>query len=172
MIVGLVAQATALTPRTALVAQLVLGAVAGLAAAVAMHVPMSRRSDVFAPAHVAVGVLRRAPPDEVSALEANVAHHGAGAMAGVLHALFVAVLVGTLPRSPSVDGVELLPHLLAVALIVAIINAVFAHLVLPRVDRSIYEEQATAVRGQWLRSSLVFGAALAFIAPLLFSFVV
>jgi hypothetical protein len=47
-----------------------------------------------------------------------------------------------------------------------------ANLVHHAAGGTIYEERATAVRGQWLRSSLVFGAALAVIAPALFSTVV
>jgi hypothetical protein len=150
-----------------LLLRLLLGAVAGLAAAVAMDVPMGRQSEGFTPAFVAASVLRRTTPDAVSFRDANVAHHGAGLLAGVLYALVLTGVEALLPTLVPVGGVALVPHLVAVFGVVLFIYGFFSYLVLPRAGGRIYEEQATAVRGQWLRSSLVFGVALAVVAPVL-----
>jgi hypothetical protein len=156
-------------PQLSLFMQLAAGAVAGLAAAVAMLVPMSRQPEGFTPAYIAASVLRQTTPDEVRFLDANIAHHGAGVLAGTLYAAVLALLSAVVPDLLRMEAVELLPHLLSVMLIVLFIYAFFAHLVLPRAGGRIYEEQATAVRGQWLRSSLVFGAVLVVVAPALVS---
>jgi hypothetical protein len=152
---------------------LALGAVAGLAAAVVMDVPMSRQSEGFTPAYLAASVLRRTPPSDVSFRDANVVHHAAGALAGVLYAVVAGALALALGATPSPAAVaSALPaHAVGVVAVVVFVYLLFAHLVLPRAGGTIYEERATAVRGQWLRSSLVFGAALAVIAPALFSVV-
>jgi hypothetical protein len=152
---------------------LAVGAVAGLAAAVVMDVPMSRQSEGFTPAYIAASVLRRSPPSDVSFRDANVVHHAAGALGGVLYAAVAGALVLALGSTPAPGAVAsaLGPHLVGVAAVVVFIYLFFAHLVLPRAGGTIYEERATAVRGQWLRSSLVFGLALAVIAPALFSVV-
>jgi len=166
--------AGALPPPGAVLVTLALGAVAGLAAAVVMDVPMSRQSEGFTPAYLAASVLRRTPPSDVSFRDANLVHHAAGALAGVLYAVVAGALVLALGATPSVDALaSVLPvHAVGVGVVVAFIYLFFAHIVLPRAGGTIYEERATAVRGQWLRSSLVFGAALAVIAPALFSTVV
>lgn len=158
-------------PQLTLLGTLAAGAVAGLIAAVAMLLPMSRQPEGFTPAYVAASVLRRTTPDEVRFRDANVAHYGAGIVAGVLYAGCLALMSATFPELVAVDGVELVPHVLSVVVVVLFIYAFFAHLVLPRAGRRIYEEQATAVRGQWLRSSLVFGAVLVVVGPALVSVV-
>ncbi|WP_224334120.1 hypothetical protein [Haloprofundus halobius] len=160
----------AATPRAASAIRLVLGALAGLVAAVAMGVPMGRQEGGFTPAYVAASVLRRTAPDAVSFRDASVVHHGTGMLAGVLYAAVLTFGENVVPAMVPVGGVDLLSHLAAVALVVSFIYVFFAHFVLPRAGGGIYEEQSTAVRGQWLRSSLVFGAALAVVAPVLFAF--
>jgi hypothetical protein len=170
MALGSLVQVT--LPQLPLLAQLAAGALAGLAAAVAMTLPMSRQPEGFTPAYIAASVLRRTTPDEVGFVDANVAHHGAGVLAGVLYAAVLALSSALAPDLVRMEGVELVPHLLSVVLIVLFIYAFFAHLVLPRAGGRIYEEQATAVRGQWLRSSLVFGAVLVVVGPTLLSFAV
>lgn len=170
MALGSLVQVT--LPQLPLLAQLAAGALAGLAAAVAMILPMSRQPEGFTPAYIAASVLRRTTPDEVSFVDANVAHHGAGVLAGALYAAVLALSSALAPDLVRMEGVELVPHLLSVVLIVLFIYAFFAHLVLPRAGGRIYEEQATAVRGQWLRSSLVFGAVLVVVGPTLLSLAV
>lgn len=158
-------------PQLTLVGMLAAGAVAGVIAAIAMLFPMSRQPEGFTPAYVAASVVRRTPPDDVRFRDANVAHHGAGALAGVLYAGCLAFTSALAPELFAVEGVELVPHIFSVVLVVLFIYTFFAHLVLPRAGSDIYEEQATAVRGQWLRSSLVFGAVLVVVGPTLVSFV-
>jgi hypothetical protein len=163
--VGVVA---AVAPTAAL-SHLALGGVAGLAAAVVMDVPMNRQPEGFTPAYIAASVLRRTTPDKVSFGEASLVHHVAGVLAGALHALLFLAIEFAMPVDVAVAGVPLVGHALAVVTVVAFIYGFFAHLVLPRAGGTIYEERATAVRGQWLRSSLVFGVALTLGAPLLYS---
>jgi hypothetical protein len=140
---------------------------------------MARQSEGFTPAYVAAAVVRGRTPEATSFRDASVVHHVAGALAGVLYALValgVGALLGlstpVLAPGTLADGgdtgaaaLALVPHAVGVVGVVAFIYAFFAHLVLPRAGGVIYEERATAVRGQWLRSSLVFGAALAVVAP-------
>ncbi|WP_129112991.1 hypothetical protein [Halegenticoccus tardaugens] len=161
------------SPALSFVADLGVGALAGFVAALALALPVRRRSSqTFAPAYVAASVLRRKKPDEIGLRDASVAHHGAGALAGALYGVAFSafsVLVPGLGRVDGVAGVAVLPHLLAVAVAVLSGYAAFAYLVLPRAGSAIYEEQSTAVRGQWLRTSLVFGATLTVVAPFVWS---
>jgi hypothetical protein len=159
-------------PQLSFLLQVAAGSLAGLAAALAMIVPMSRQPEGFTPAYIAASVLRRTTPDEVRFIEANVAHHGTGMVAGGLYAAVLVSLSAVVPDVVRMERVELLPHLIAVTLVVLFIYVFFAHLVLPRAGGRIYEEQATAVRGQWLRSSLVFGAVLVVVGPTLVSLAV
>ncbi|WP_224448918.1 hypothetical protein [Haloprofundus salilacus] len=161
----------AATRGVASMIRLALGALAGLVAAVVMDAPMGRQEGGFTPAYVAASVLRRTTPDAVSFRDATVVHHGAGLLAGVLYAVVLTFGETVVPRVVSLGGVDLLSHLVAVGVVVSFIYVFFAHFVLPRAGGDIYEEQSTAVRGQWLRSSLVFGAALAVVAPFLFAVV-
>jgi len=137
---------------------LVLGAVGGVAGAVAMDAAMHRQPDGWTPAFVAAAVLRRSPPDRIAFRDALVVHHVAGGLAGLLYGL-VAYSTATL-LGPTAPLSTLLGHAFGVVAVVTFIYAFFAHLVLPRGATGVYEERATAVRGQWLRSSLVFGGVL------------
>ena len=145
-------------PVGALAVWLVLGAVGGVAGAVAMDAAMHRQPDGWTPAFVAAAVLRRSRPDRVAFRDALVVHHVAGGLAGLLYGL-VAYSTATL-LGPAAPLSTLLGHVFGVVAVVAFIYAFFAHLVLPRGATGVYEERATAVRGQWLRSSLVFGGVL------------
>ncbi|WP_101294392.1 hypothetical protein [Halegenticoccus soli] len=156
-------------PALSFALNLGIGALAGLAAALAMTLPVRRQSEGFSPAYVAASVFRRKKPDEVSARDANVAHHATGAVAGALYAAVFSALSVVVPGLGRVAGVALLPHLLAVGVVVLLVYASYAYVVLPRAKSAIYEDQSTAVRGQWLRSSLVFGVTLTLIAPVLWS---
>jgi len=146
-----------------------LSALAGLAAAVAMDYPMSRQPEGFTPAYIAAGVLTRRPPAEVTRRAALVAHHAAGALGGVLYALAALALAAALPGPPvlAVGGVPVLAHVPAVVAVVVFVYLLFAHLVLPRAGGPAAAERATAVRGQWLRSALVYGAVLTVAVPAL-----
>lgn len=143
-----------------------LGALSGLVAAVVMDWPMSRQPDGFAPAAIAAAVVTRQSVEEVSMPELLVIHHVAGLLAGVGYGLAVVGLTSGLPEIARIGGLDPVAHLLAVGLVVVFIYGFFAHFVLPRAGGRSYEEQATAIRGQWLRSALVFGATLAVVAPL------
>ncbi len=136
----------------------------GVVAAVAMDVPMARQTDGFAPAYVAASVLARSRPDAVGLPAAVAVHHVAGAAAGLLYAV-VYLTTAVLPGGPAVGGVAAVPHALATLAVAGFVYAFFAHLVLPRRGRRFYEERATAVRGGWLRSVIVFGVAVAIAVP-------
>ncbi|KTG27773.1 hypothetical protein [Haloferax profundi] len=145
-----------------------LGAIVGVAAAVVMDIPMWRQEEGFTPAYIAASVIRRTRPDNVDFLDANLVHHVAGALSGAFYALVYLVVDSVLPEAP-LFGVDFPPHVISTGVVVASIYVLFSQFVLPRAGRSIYEERATAVRGQWLRSSLVFGATLLILAPALFA---
>ncbi|MEA1932498.1 hypothetical protein [Halohasta litorea] len=143
-----------------------VGALAGLVAAVVMDWPMSRQPDGFTPAAVAAGIVTRQPVEAVSFPELLIVHHAAGLLAGVLYGVVVLGVASGLPELVRIGGLDLVAHLLAVGLVVGFIYVFFAHFVLRRAGGKSYEEQATAIRGQWLRSSLVFGLTLAVVVPL------
>lgn len=140
------------------------GSIAGLVAAVAMDVPMSRQSDGWAPAVIAAAVLTRTTPEKVSLEQASVIHHVTGVAAGILYGVLTFAMIGVVP-SVSWSGVPLLAHLLAVVGVTLFIYLFFSDVVFPRVGGTVYEERATAIRGQWLRSSLVFAVTLAVAGP-------
>jgi hypothetical protein len=145
------------------------GAVAGLAGAVAMDVPMGRHPEGWTPAFVAASVLRRTEPGAVRFRDASVVHHAAGVAAGVLYALLAAplgvVLAGTVQTPGVGPALPVAAHLLAALAVVAFIYAFFAHVVLPRAGEGVSGDRTTAVRGQWFRSAVVFGAALVVVVP-------
>ncbi len=143
----------------------VLCAVCGVFAAVVMDFPMVKQTEGFTPAYIAASVVARSRPSSVEFRNAFLLHHVAGAAAGVFYALVYLLSAGPLPPVATVGGVSATPHLLATVAVSAFIYAFFAHLVLPRRGRGIYEERATAVRGQWLRSVVVFGATVAVVVP-------
>ncbi|WP_336025595.1 hypothetical protein [Halobellus salinisoli] len=137
----------------------------GLLGALVMDVPMSRQEDGFTPAYVAAGLLRRASPREISFAEALVVHHLTGALAGGLYALVYLGFTALAPGVSAIGGIVAIGHLVATIGVSAFVYAFFAHVVLPRAGRGIYEERATAVRGQWLRSAVVFGVVLGVTVP-------
>ncbi|MDS0299524.1 hypothetical protein NDI76_12300 [Halogeometricum sp. S1BR25-6] len=143
-----------------------LSAVSGLVAAAAMTVPMATQEDGYTPAYIAAAALRRTTPDDVSTVAARLVHYGAGVLSGVLYAVAYAALSPVLPATASAGSLDALPHALATAAVVGFVYVFFAHVVLPRAGASVHEERSTAVRGQWLRSSLVFGATLVVVLPL------
>lgn len=157
-----------MTLLSTLAVLLPVGAVAGLAGAVAMDVPMGRHPEGWTPAFVAASVLRRTEPGAVRFRDASVVHHAAGVAAGLLYALLAAplgvVLAGTVP-TPGVETLPVAAHLLAALGVIAFIYAFFAYLVLPRAGEGVAGERTTAVRGQWFRSAVVFGAALVVVVP-------
>jgi hypothetical protein len=101
-----------------------------------------------------------------------IVHHLAGGLAGVLYGLLALGLAVVVPPVTTTLGLNLPAHLLAVVGVVIFIYGFFAHVVLPRAGGRSYEEEATAVRGQWLRSALVFGLTLALAVPLLWGSIV
>jgi len=158
-------EAVALTTGGEL-AQFVLACVGcGLLGALVMDYPMSRQEEGFTPAYVAAALVRRVPVAEVSVAEALVVHHATGAVAGVLYALVYLLFARVVPDVVAVGGVVAVGHLAATMVVSGFVYAFFAHVVLPRTGRGIYEERSTAVRGQWLRSVIVFGVVLGLFVP-------
>lgn len=149
---------------------LIGGGIAGLVAAVAMDVPMSRQPDGWTPAVIAAAVLTRATPEDVSFEGASAVHHATGIAAGMLYGIVTLALASAAPSLLWSD-VPLVAHAFSVVAVTVVIYLVFAHGVLPRVGGTMYEERATAIRGQWLRSALVFAVALTIAGPLLLSLV-
>ena len=137
----------------------------GVLAAVVMDFPMARQAEGFTPAYIAASVLARSSPSSVAFRSAFVVHHVAGGAAGVLYALVYLLAADPLPAVATVGGVSAVSHLLATLVVAGFVYAFFAHLVLPRRGRGIYEERATAVRGQWLRAVVVFGVTVAVVVP-------
>lgn len=146
-----------------------LSGLSGLLAAIVMDVPMVRQEEGFTPAYIAASVFRRSSPDDVSEADAYVVHHGAGVFGGVLYAVAYLLLAATLPPVVSMGVVSVLPHVLASVAVAVFVYAFFAHVLLPRSGARVYEERSTAVRGQWLRSSFVFGLTIAVSLPVLVS---
>lgn len=142
------------------------GAVAGLFAAVVMDVPMSRQPEGFTPAYIAAGVATRTAPSAVSFERAMVVHHVTGVLAGVLYGLLALATETALSGVAATLGgsAAVVAHVVGAVGVAAFVYVFFAHLVLPRAG-VVYEERATAVRGQWLRSALVFGGAMLVAAP-------
>ena len=137
----------------------------GVLAAVVMDVPMARQAEGFTPAYLAASVLTRSRPSAVGFPAALAVHHVAGAAAGLLYAAVYLATAGPAPDGVTVGGVAAVPHTVATLAVAGFIYAFFAHLVLPRRGREIYEERSTAVRGQWLRSVVVFGVTVALVVP-------
>ncbi|MFB6125811.1 MAG: hypothetical protein ABEJ79_00720 [Halolamina sp.] len=158
-----------LSSATTAVATLGGGAVAGLLAAAVMDVPMSRQPEGFTPAYITAAVVTRTAPSAVSFERAMVVHHVTGLLAGVLYGLVAFAAEALLTRvgvAVAVDGAAaVVAHVVGVVGVVAFVYVFFAHLVLPRAGGVVYEERATAVRGQWLRSAMVFGGAMLVAAP-------
>ncbi len=146
---------------------LAVGAVTGLVAALLMDWPMSRQPDGFVPASIATAIVTRQSVDAVRLPETMVLHHLAGVLTGLIYAVLVVVIGAVVPPVVPAVGLNLLAHLFGVLVVVGFIYTFFAHFVLPRAGGQTYEERATAVRGQWLRSALVFGATMLVGVPLL-----
>ena len=144
---------------------LAVGIGAGVVAALVMDWPMSRQPEGFIPAYIAASVLTRSRPADVPFRTAMLTHHLAGGLAGLLYALVALGADRVAPALLPIVGVDLPAHLLGVIVVVGFIYAFFAHLVLPRAGGRPYEEQATAVRGRWLRSALVYGLTVLLVVP-------
>ena len=143
---------------------LVTGIRAGFGAAVVMDLPMATQDDGFTPARVAASVLRGTDPDEVSRTDALLAHHGAGALGGVLFALAYVVLDTVSTQHSKIDGLSVPAYPLAVGFVVVFVYSFFAHFVLPRSGADARDRAAT-VRRAWLASAIVYGVALAALVP-------
>lgn len=146
-----------------------LCALAGLAVSLAVELSPIRRDDGLTPAHVAAAVVAGGRPDDVGYWDETVVHHAVGVVAGTLYAVAYLAAALVVPAGAVVGRVGVVPHVLAVTGAVLFVYAAFATLVLSRAERSVYEERSTAVRGQWLRSSVGFGAGFAFAAPIVTS---
>ncbi|MEM4781130.1 MAG: hypothetical protein QXG03_06180 [Halalkalicoccus sp.] len=135
------------------------GALSGTLAALVMNVPIALQREGGLPAFVAAGAASGRDPETVSLRDAAIAHHVAGALAGVLYA----ILAGALGR---IVG-ERTARVLAVSGVVVFIDAFFSKLVFPRFggEAAADPERAARTQSAWQRSSFVFGLALYFLAP-------
>jgi len=141
-------------------ALLAAGVRAGFGAAVVMDLPMALQRDGYTPAYIAAGVLRGRDPVDVSRVDAILAHHGAGALGGVLFALVYDVLDGVSTPESETDGLSTPAYPIAVGFVVVFIYVFFARFVLPRFGGDA-RDRAGVVRRAWLVSTLVYGAVLA-----------
>lgn len=146
---------------------LLVGIVVGVVGGIVMDVLMTQQEDGFAPARVVVGVLTGRSPATVPFREVVVVHHVASGLVGALYGICSYALAALVPIEANVGGVDLLAHVIAVTLVVVFIYGFFTAVVLPRVDEGVYEERATAVHGQWLRATVLFGAIMLLGVPAL-----
>jgi hypothetical protein len=139
-------------------ALLVAGVRAGFGAAVVMDLPMAIQKEGYTPAYVAAGVLRGQDPEAVSRIDATIAHHGAGALGGVLFALVYAALDTTAISTAELrsEGISTPAYPIAVVFVYAF----FARFVLVRFGGEA-RDRAGAVRRAWVVSTLVYGAVFA-----------
>ncbi len=146
-----------------------LGTFAGFAASTTIQLSPRPRPDGVAPVDVVAAVLRGTSLSEVRSRDSVFAHLGIGALAGLIYAFAFLTLAQT-PLltfdSVTFGGATVLAHVVALIAAVSIVYFCFADVVLPYASDLIYEEQATAIRGRWLRYSLTLGATLALIGPL------
>jgi hypothetical protein len=148
--------------QLALPALLVAGVRAGFGAAVVMDLPMAIQKEGYTPAYVAAGVLQGQNPGEVSRVDATIAHHGAGALGGVLFALVYATLdAAAISIAESrIEGLSTPAYPIAVGFVVAFVYAFFARFVLVRFGGEA-RDRAGTVRRAWVVSTLVYGAVFA-----------
>ena len=143
-------------------ALLVAGVRAGFGAAVVMDLPMAIQKEGYTPAYVAAGVLRGQDPEAASRIDATIAHHGAGALGGVLFALVYAALDTTAISTAESrsEGISTPAYPIAVGFVVVFVYAFFARFVLVRFGGEA-RDRAGAVRRAWAVSTLVYGAVFA-----------
>ena len=151
------------SPALTLSTVYVLGAVAGLVAAVVSNVPMHRLPEGSTAPFVATGLLTGSEPTDVDPTLASGVHYAAGVLAGVF---YTAVEYGIEAVAPSprlyIAGTRLplTVHLLALLVTFAFLVGFFSYIVLPRFDalRDRYER----IRRAWLvvATAYVFGLAL------------
>jgi hypothetical protein len=100
----------------------------------------------------------------VSRTDSVLIHHAVGPLAATLYAAVGVGLATVLPPVARVAGLELLAHLVAVAVVTGFVYVVFAWFVLPRYGGDARDRLGT-VRRDWLVSALVFGGTLAVAVP-------
>jgi len=139
---------------------LVVGVAVGLLGGLVMDGLMARQEDGFAPARVAAAVFTGRSPVAVPFRDAVIVHHVASGVIGGVYAALSLALAAVSPVEWTLGGVRVVPHVLAVAAVVGFIYLFFTAIVLPRVDDAVYEEDATAIHGRWLRAAALFGAVM------------
>lgn len=147
-----------------------VGVLSGLAGALVTIVSMKHHPEGWTPAVLLAGLVRRTDPEQVSVETAIAVHHAGGAFAGLLYALLFAGLSILLPWHGRYFGFQFVPHLLAVLFDALLVYGAFAHVLFPLVRRHTEQQRETAIRGQWLRSVLVYAATLTILAPPLLLF--
>ncbi len=147
-----------MTGVEAIAATVAVGAAVGLVGAVVMDVPMAALPEGFTPAFVAAGKLTRTDPDAVPERTAYVVHHLAGALAGVLFGLGVAV-------SEPVFGSVWPAGLASAFVLMLFLVGFFLFVVMPRTD--VAADRERAITRAWVLSAFVFAVALTFVGPLL-----
>jgi len=151
------------SPALTLSTVYVLGAVAGLIAAVVSNVPMHRLSEGSTAPFVAAALLTDDTPDAVEPTLASGLHYAAGVLAGVFYTT-AEYGIETIVPSPRlyIAGTQLsvVVHLLALLVTFVFLVGFFSYVVLPRFDalRGRYER----IRRAWLvvATAYVFGLAL------------
>lgn len=142
------------------------GVFAGLAGALAMAVSMGRHPEGWTPAFLTAALVRRTAPEQVTFELASAVHHVAGGFTGLLYGVAFVGFALVVPWHGLLFGFPFVPHVLAVTLDTLVVYGGFAHLLFPHARRRADQQRETAIRGQWLRSSLVYAATVTIIAPL------
>ena len=144
----------------------VLGAVAGLLAAIVSNVPMHRLPEGSTPPFVAAGVLTGSDPDSVDPTLASGLHYAAGILAGVFYTAVEYGIEGiTPPPELYVGGTQLplLTHLLALLVTFVFLVGFFSYVVLPRFDS--LSGSYRQIRRDWLVTATAYVLGLGVFVP-------
>lgn len=146
--------------------RLLVALVAGVLATVVATVPVQVQSEGTTPSFVAVAVLTRSEPADVSSRTASAVHHVGGVLAALAHALSAVGLEALLGPETFLASVRLYvaPHLLAGLLLLGVLFGGFAYVVLPLAGGEVHD-RAARVRTQWLVTATVYVAALLAAVP-------
>lgn len=145
--------------------RLAIAAAAGALATLGMSVFMRTRPHGYVPPSVAAAAVLRRSPKDVSRPAAGAVHLLAGILAAIT---FEGLLVGyERVREPLGIGVEVviadlvtLSEVVALALVVGVLYAVFSRIVFPRHGGTAFRTAADPVRRAWARSVVIYGVTL------------
>ena len=160
----IVAHATHVTPLPAPL-WVAIAILAGLAAAIAMNLPMAGLAEGYTPAVVTTSVIQQTVPSQVSSRAAVAVHHAFGPLAGMAYAVCGIALDGVFPSVTRIAGLSLGAHGVAVVLVSASSYGALAYVILLQYGGAARDRTA-AVRRDWLATTAVFGASLGLAVPL------